>query len=153
MLISSRIRYNPRYIKPKYGIGMFSSFTRLVSNAASKLAHNKALKRGLYTAISIEKSGSQLATKGLKKAINTGAKVAKDSIKKGRLNKAFQIAVDSGAEIALNQLNRGVEATGNYVKEKLEKTLPTGAQHISNQTIGSAVAGAKQIGQKKRQKT
>ena len=41
--------------------------------------------------------------------------------------------MDSGSEIALNQLNRGVEATGNYVKEKLgKKTVPAGiAQNIS----------------------
>ena len=149
MLINNRIRYNPKYIKPKYGSGMFSSFTRLISNAASKVSKSNALKQGLNRAISLGKSGSQLASKGLKKAISSGVKAAKESVKSGNLNKALQRAVDSGSEIALEQLNRGVEATGNYVKEKLEKSLPSGvAQDISNNIIDGAVQDAKQIGQK-----
>ena len=149
MLINKRIRLNPKYIKPKYGSGMFSSFTRLISNAASRVSRSNALKQGLNKAISLGKSGSQLASKGLKKAVNSGIKAAKESVKSGNLNKALQRAVDSGSEIALEQLNRGVEATGNYVKEKLEKSLPSGiAQDISNNIIDGAVQDAKQIGQK-----
>ena len=145
MLINKRIRLNPRYIKPKYGSGMFSSFTRLISNAASRVSKSNALNK----AISLGKAGTQLASKGLKKAVNSGIKAAKESVKSGNLNKALQRAVDSGSEIALEQLNRGVEATGDYVKEKLKKSLPSGvAQDISNNIIDGAVQDAKQIGQK-----
>ena len=145
MLINKRIRLNPKYIKPKYGSGMFSSFTRLISNAASRVSRSNALNK----AISLGKTGTQLASKGLKKAVSSGIKAAKESVKSGNLNKALQRAVDSGSEIALEQLNRGVEATGNYVKEKLEKSLPSGvARDISNNIIDGAVQDAKQIGQK-----
>ena len=140
MLINTRVRHNPKYIKPKYGKGVFSSFTRLVSNAAGRAARSS--KRGLNKAISIGKSG-------LQKALVSGVKVAKESVKNGNLNKALQAAVDSGSEIALEQLNRGVEATGNYVKQKLEKSLPAGvAQEISHNLIDGAVEDAKEVGQK-----
>ena len=147
MLINTRVRHNPKYIKPKYGSGVFSSFTRLVSNAAGRVARSS--KRGLNKAISIGKSGSQLASKGLQKALVSGVKAAKESVKSGNLNRALQAAVDSGSEIALEQLNRGVEAMGNYVKQKLEKSLPTGvAQEISHNLIDGAVEDAKEVGRK-----
>ena len=145
MLINTRVRHNPKYIKPKYGKGVFSSFTRLVSNAAGRAARSG--KRGLNKAILIGKSGSQLASKGLQKTLVSGVKVAKESVKSGNLNKALQAAVDSGSEIAHEQLNRGVEATGNYVKQKLEKSLPAGvAQEIWHNLIDGAVEDAKEVG-------
>ena len=140
MLINTRVRHNPKYIKPKYGKCVFSSFTRLVSNAAGRAARSS--KQGLNKPISIGKSG-------LQKALVSGVKVAKESVKNGNFNKALQAAVDSGSEIALEQLNRGVEATGNYVKQKLEKSLPAGvAQEISHNLIDGAVEDAKEVGQK-----
>ena len=134
MLINVRVRHNPKYIKRKYGSGVFSSFTRLISNAAGRVAKSTTLKR---------------ASKGLQKAISSGVKAAKESAKSGNLNKALQAVINSGSEIALEQLNRGVEATGNYVKQKLEKSLPAGvAQEISHNLIDGAVKDAKQIGRK-----
>ena len=134
MLINARVRHNPKCIKPKYGSGVFSSFTRLISNAAGRVAKSNTLKR---------------ASKGLQKVIISGVKATKESAKSGNLNKALQAAVNSGSEIALEQLNRGVQATGNYVKQKLEKSLPAGvAQEISHNLIDGAVEDAKEVGRK-----
>ena len=127
MLITGRIRYNPKYIRPKYGRGLFSSFSRLISSAALRVAQSNAWKKGLNSAIALGKSGSQLASKGLKKAIDKGTKAAKKSLKDGHLNKALQLTVDTSSELALDQLNKGIEASADFVKEKLDKKLPPGA--------------------------
>ena len=90
-----------------------------------------------------------MASKGLQKALVSGVKAAKESVKSGNLNRALQAAVDSGSEIALKQLNRGVEATGNHIKQKLEKSLPSGvAQEIWHNLIDREVEDAKEVGRK-----
>lgn len=143
MLIIRAVRVNPKYIKPKYGRGIFSSFVKLISKTASSVAKNQTLRKGLNAAIS---GGKQ----ALKKATTEGKQLARNSIKKGYLKKGLEAVVDTGTQLALNHVNKGIDSSADILKKTIDNKLSEDSplRHISNSFVDSVKEKAKEVGEK-----
>ena len=142
MLIIRNVRVNPRYIKAKYGKGFFGSFAKLISKTVSRVAKNKALRKGLNTAIAGGKST-------LTKAAVTGKQLVKDSIKKGYLKKGLEAAVDIGTQLAVNHMNKGIDFSADVARNTIDKKLSKDSplHKLSNSIVDTVKEKAKKVGQ------
>ena len=142
MLIIRNVRVNPRYIKPKYGKGIFGSFAKLVSKAVSRIAQNKTIHKGINAAIAGGKSS-------LVKAATNGKKLAKKSLKNGYLQKGLETAVQIGTQLATNQANKGIDFAADALHDTINKKLSSDSplRHISNAVVNSAKEKAKELTQ------
>ena len=137
-MLIARIRVNPRYIKPKYGSGIFSSFIKFISKAASRVAKNRTINDAIA-------GGKQV----LNKVAVSGKELAKEAIEKGYLKKPLEAAINFGAEQVANQLNKGIKSSTNFAKSKLDKTLTNhpAIHNLANTFVDSLGNKAKEIGE------
>ena len=62
-MLVKRVRINNRYVKPKWGRGIFSSFANILKNTARKIGRNTKVKKALDSAISARKIGTKVIKK------------------------------------------------------------------------------------------
>ena len=141
MLIIRNVRVNPRYIKPKYGKGFFGSFAKLMSKTMSRVAKNKALRKGINAAIAGGKNA-------LTNAAVSGKQLLKDGMKEGYLKKGIEAAVDIGTQLAVNQLNKGIDFSADALRNSIDKNLSKDStlHLLSNSIVDSVKDKAKEVG-------
>ena len=105
-MLVKRVRVNNRYVRTKWGRGIFSSFANILKSTARKIRHSGGVQKALNTAISAGKIG----TKVIKK-------VAQNPEVQRTINSIIESGTEKAVDHLINKVGEKVPVSGELVNQ------------------------------------
>ena len=134
-MLVRRVRLNNRYVRTKWGRGIFSSFANILKSTARKIRQSGGVRKALDTAISAGKIGT---------------KVIKSVAKNPEVQRTINSIIESGTEKAvdhlINKVGEKLPVSGELVDQVgsfAKNVVKDKAKEITNQLLHHEETGKK----------
>ena len=130
-----RVRLNNRYVRTKWGRGIFSTFANILKSTARRIRHSGGVRKALDTAISAGKIGSKVVKK-----------VAQNPEVQRTINSLIETGTERAVDHLINKVGEKLPVSGELVDQVgsvAKNVVKNKAKEITQQILHEESSGGK----------